>query len=191
MLFRSKGSTSASIIKWVIEDGAQVKAGDRIVELDDSGFQDQLKTQRNTVQKSSADFIEAKTNTTIQEIQNEIDIKSAEVVRDLKELDLKKYVGHMAGTKVVRIDTRHDLQNYLSSDVENEAIAAGVGALARPVQKFLPSGFEIDVRKESAQAADKFTSGYLQTISDLEGKIETARSDRETWLDRASGEAVA
>src|SRR5262249_8592037 len=54
------------------------------------------------------------------------------------------------------------------------------------VLKHLPSEFERDVRRESAQASDKFTSGYLQTISDLEGKIETARSDKETWLDRAS-----
>ena len=158
----SKGSTSASIIKWIIEDGAQVKAGDRIVELDDSGFQDQLKTQKNTVNKAFSEWIEAKTNTTIQEIQNEIDIKSAEVVRDLKELDLKKYVGHYAGDTVLKIESRAGLQRYLTK------------------------GFEDDVRKESAGAADKFTSGFLQTISDLEGKIETARSDKETWLDRAS-----
>ncbi len=182
----SKGSTSASIIKWIIEDGAQVKVGDRIVELDDSGFQDQLKTQRNTVQNSFSLLIEAKTNYTIQEIQNEIDIKSAEVIRDLKELDLKKYVGYFAGAKVTRIETRHALQRYLSSDLENDFIAAMAGALAKPMQKYMPSEFESDVRKESSLAFDKFTSGFLQTISELEGKIETARSDKETWLDRAS-----
>ncbi len=182
----SKGSTSASIIKWIIEDGAQVKVGDRIVELDDSGFQDQLKTQKNTVNKSYSEWIEARTNTTIQEIQNEIDIKSAEVIKDLKELDLKKYVGHVAGIKVIKIDDRFELQRYLGTEFDNDFLSAGVGALSTPVERYVPSEFERDVRKESSQAADKFTSGFLQTISDLEGKIETARSDKETWLDRAS-----
>jgi multidrug efflux pump subunit AcrA (membrane-fusion protein) len=138
------------------------------------------------VQKAFSDWIEAKTNCTIQEIQNEIDIKSAEVVRDLKELDLKKYVGQDAGVKVIKIETRTALQKYLSSDLDTETDAAIAGALLQPALPFLPSEFEKDVRKESVRAADKFTSGYLQTISDLQGRIETARSDKETWLDRAS-----
>jgi HlyD family secretion protein len=183
---KAGSKSTASIIKWVVEDGTRVNAGDRIVELDDSAYQDQLKTLRNTVQKSYSEWIEAKTNCTIQEIQNEIDIKSAEVVRDLKELDLKKYVGHDAGTKVIKIETRPVLQRYLNNVFDTDVNEALVGALVIPAVPFLPSEFELDVRKESSRASDKFTSGFLQTMSDLQGKIETARSDKETWLDRAS-----
>src|SRR5262249_22695379 len=35
----TKGGTTASTIKWVVDDGTQVRAGDPIVDLDDSGFQ--------------------------------------------------------------------------------------------------------------------------------------------------------
>src|SRR5437763_6492211 len=43
---RSQGSTVASSIRWVIDDGMQVEAGDKLIELDDSALQDLLKTQR-------------------------------------------------------------------------------------------------------------------------------------------------
>src|SRR5262249_2416267 len=73
------GSTNASTIKWVIDDGTEVKEGDKLVELDDSGFQDQLKTQRNNYNKAKSDWVKAKTDITIQEIENVSTIKTAEV----------------------------------------------------------------------------------------------------------------
>src|ERR1700730_579400 len=43
---RGKGPNKvASTIKWLVEDGAAVKRGDRLVELDDSALQDELKKQ--------------------------------------------------------------------------------------------------------------------------------------------------
>lgn len=78
------------------------------------------------------------------------------------------------------------LQKYLNNAFDTDINEALVGALVSPAMPFLPSEFELDVRKESARASDKFTSGFLQTLSELQGKIETARSDKEIWLDRAS-----
>jgi len=67
----TKNATSASTIKWIVDDGTAVKAGDPIIELDDSGFQDDLKTKRNNVNRALADWIQAKTDYTFQEIENE------------------------------------------------------------------------------------------------------------------------
>ncbi len=158
----AKGSTNASIIKWVVEDGTRVKAGDRIVELDDSGYQDILKTQRNTVNAKQSDWIQVKQECEIQEIQNEIDIKTAEVKVIQAGLELKNYAGYIAAAKMAVIETQVDIRKYLKG------------------------AFEKDVRQESAEFGDKFTCTYLQEVSDLEGKIENARSDRESWLDRAA-----
>ncbi len=157
----SKGSTIASTIKWVIDDGTQVKAGDPIVELDDSGFQDTLKTQKNTVNKATSDWIDAKSKVAIAVSQNESDIKSAEVLLNLAELDLRKYVGTIPALTIFKIPTRDALQKYLNK------------------------AFDTDVAKELG-GSDKLTSEYLQELNDIEGRIEIARSDRETWLDRAS-----
>jgi HlyD family secretion protein len=158
----SKNATTASTIKWVVDDGAQVKAGDPVCDLDDSGYQDQLKTQRNTVNKTTADWVQATNDTDIQASQNISDIKTAEVNLIQAQLELKKYAGEAAGTKMITMETQDQ------------------------VRKYLMTAFEDDVRKESAQSEGKFTSAYLQDISVIEGNIETAKSDKDSWLDRAA-----
>jgi multidrug efflux pump subunit AcrA (membrane-fusion protein) len=157
-----KGSTNASTIKWVVDDGMQVKAGDPVCDLDDSGYQDQLKSQRNTFNRATADWVGATNDTDIQASQNISDIKTSEVNLITAQLELKKYAGEAAGTKMITMET----QNH--------------------VRKYLMTAFEDDVRKESAQSEGKFTSAYLQDISVIEGNIETARSDKDSWLDRAA-----
>jgi HlyD family secretion protein len=159
---KTQGGTIASTIKWVIDDGTQVKAGELIVDLDDSGFQEQLKTQKNTLNKARSDWVEAKTNYTIQESQNLSDKKTSEVELIQAKLELKKYAGEVAGAKMINLVTYEQIQAYLRKD------------------------FEGDVRQESAQLEGKFTSAYLQDVSAYEGTIETARSDKDSWMDRAS-----
>jgi HlyD family secretion protein len=158
----TKGSSFASTIKWVIEDGTHVKEGDRLVELDDSGFQEQLKDWKNKVNEAYAKWIDAKTNLIIVEAQNESEIKSAEVSRNLATVDLTKFVGSRAGARLLPLET-HD-----------------------QVQKYLTSTFQKDVADESKTADNKLTSEYLQALNEIEGRIEIARSDREMWADRAA-----
>lgn len=159
---KTQGGTIASTIKWVIDDGTLVKQGDLIVDLDDSGFQEQMKAQKNIVSTAYSGWIEAKANLTIQESENESKIKTAEVNLIQMELEIKKYAGDMAGNKLIAMTTQEQLRKYLDN------------------------GFEADVRKESALAEGRFTSAYLQDVSSFEGIIETARSDKDSWMDRAS-----
>lgn len=157
-----RGSTIASTIKWVIEDGTQVKAGDRLVELDDYGFQEQLKDRKNTVNDAYAKWIAAKTDLLIVQSQNEQDLKSAEVAKNVALVDLRKYVGAFIAPKVLAISKHDDMQRYLDT------------------------AFDADMRKELAMGDNKLTSEFLQGLNDIEGKIEVARSDRVMWLDRAA-----
>jgi multidrug resistance efflux pump len=87
----TKNSTVATTIKWVIDDGSSVKKGDLLVDLDDSGLQEQLKTQKITLDSAEADKVKAEEDFKIQKSQNESDIKTAEVNLELAEIDLKKY----------------------------------------------------------------------------------------------------
>ena len=159
---KSAGSTIASTIKWVLDDGTRVKQGDLIAELDDSGFQENLKTQRNTVNKAYSDWVGANNDTTIQESQNVSDIKTAEMNLIQAQLELKKYAGETAGTKMIPMETQDQVRQYLKA------------------------AFEENVRKESALSGGQYTSAYLQDVSALEANIETAKSDRDSWLDRAA-----
>lgn len=160
-----KGSTNASTIKWVVDDGTQVKVGDPIVELDDSGYQDNLKSQRNTVNTKYAEWIQANNATAIQESTNVKDVKSAEVKLIQAQIELKKYAGVTAGTKLMSMKTQDEIRAYLKDS------------------------FDGDVQKESGKADGKFTCAYLQEVSVIEGDIEMARSDRDSWLDRAAWSA--
>lgn len=88
----AKNSTIATTIKWIIDDGSQVKQGDLLVDLDDSGLQEQLKTQKITLDRAEAEKIQAEENHKIVKSQNESDIKTAEVNLDLARIDLQKYL---------------------------------------------------------------------------------------------------
>jgi HlyD family secretion protein len=85
---RSQGSTVASTIRWVIDDGSEVKAGDKLVELDDSGLQDQLQTQQILVGQRRADWIKAEKDYEITLSQNESDIATQEVALELAQAEL-------------------------------------------------------------------------------------------------------
>jgi multidrug efflux pump subunit AcrA (membrane-fusion protein) len=158
----TRGSTNASTIKWVIDDGTEVKEGDKLVELDDSGFQDQLKTQRNNFNKAKSDWVKARTDIDIQQIENLSRIKTAEVNKIQAALELNKYAGEAAGKKIAKFETQEQVRAYLLTD------------------------FEPDVKKESQASNGKFTSVYLQDQSVIKGTIETAIADKNSWMDRAA-----
>ncbi|HMF15023.1 MAG TPA: efflux RND transporter periplasmic adaptor subunit, partial [Gemmataceae bacterium] len=64
---------------------------DMVIELDDSGHQDTLKTQSIDVNKAESDKITAEEKYRSDMIQNESDIAAAENTLKINELDLKKY----------------------------------------------------------------------------------------------------
>jgi multidrug efflux pump subunit AcrA (membrane-fusion protein) len=89
----TKGSTASSQIKWVIDDGSYVKQGQLLMELDDSGFQDQLKTEKITVDGNLSAAVQAEEAYKIVLSQNQSDIQSAKNAIELARLDLEKYQG--------------------------------------------------------------------------------------------------
>ncbi len=121
----TKGSTIATSIKWIIDPGVEVKKGDKLIDLDSSGFVEQLKDQNIKVDTAKANWVTANEQFRIQESQNESDIEAAKNALDLAKIDLEKYV----------------------------------------------------------------KGDFVQSVKDVEGRIETARSDLENWKDRAAWSA--
>ena len=87
-----RGSTVATTIKWVIDDGSQVKKGDLLVVLDDSGLQEQLKTQDIALRQAEAAKVKAEQDYEITDAQNRSDIQTAETAVEIAQLDLDKYI---------------------------------------------------------------------------------------------------
>jgi HlyD family secretion protein len=88
---RTQNATVATTIKWVIDDGSHVKKGDLLVELDDSGLVETLKTQNITVATAQAAWISAQEQYKITVSQNESDLQGKRTTLQLARIDLEKY----------------------------------------------------------------------------------------------------
>ena len=88
---RSPNSTVSTTIRWVIEDGTQVKRGDRLVQLDDSALHESLKAQKIVVDQARAAWVTAEKEYEIVESQNRSDIATQKLALELARLDLEKY----------------------------------------------------------------------------------------------------
>lgn len=79
-------------IMYVIEDGAKVKKGDLLLELDSSDMVDELLKTQSALSNAEANLRKAKEDIEISKIKYNSDLKSAQLKLDLAKLDLKKYI---------------------------------------------------------------------------------------------------
>src|SRR5262249_20928743 len=92
----------ALIIRWVIDDGAKVKKGDPLIELDDSPLQQRLQWQRRVVAKAQAAVAEAAEHLRRARGANAADLQAADLpladrrlLRRGTELELKLATGNL------------------------------------------------------------------------------------------------
>lgn len=164
-----KGSTISTTIKWIIDDGTQVVRGQKLIELDDSGLQDQLKDQIIKVNDAESKYVKAVQDVFITENKNFSLIETAKISLVLAELEIKKYLGDSAAQRVLKIADRPALLKYLATDLEAQ------------------------LHKESEATGgngdSKSLSVALQTLDEIGGRIKIARSELDQWNDRASWSA--
>jgi len=158
----TRGSSTASHIKWVIADGTNVERGEKLIELDDSALQEQLRDQDSKVAEAKAAWISKKENLIITLSLNSSDLEKAKTDKILAEIDLRKYVGDLAAAQLSKIQDRTKLQRYLVNELEKDYLA------------------------EAKDLDGRSVSEFVQFKQEIEGRIEIARSDREMWLDRSA-----
>ncbi len=79
-------------IIWIVDEGAQVKTGDLLVELDASELEEQLFAQQIKVQNADALFVRAREDLAITENQAASDVEKAETTLRFALQDLEKYI---------------------------------------------------------------------------------------------------
>jgi len=79
-------------ILYLIPEGARVKQGDLLVQLDSSGLQDEKVDQEIRVQNADAAFVRARENLEVTKNQNQSDIDKAELDYEFAQQDLDKYL---------------------------------------------------------------------------------------------------
>lgn len=83
-----EGQTS---IIFLVDEGARVKKGDLLIELDSSKLQDQQIQQQITVQNAEANFIRARENLEVVKNQAQADVAKADLDARFAVEDLRKY----------------------------------------------------------------------------------------------------
>jgi RND family efflux transporter MFP subunit len=144
----TKGSTTATTIKWLVDEGSVVKKGALLMELDASGLQEQLKDKTKDVDKAYADKVAADEAVRIQEIGNESAVEAAKNARDLAKIELEKYV---KGDYVASLKDIDGKIETTKSDLEDWKDRAAWSA--RMVKKGLLSKVQADADKSRAEAS--------------------------------------
>jgi RND family efflux transporter MFP subunit len=177
----TKGSTSSTIIKWIIDEGTEVHKGDKLMELDSSGFQDQLKDKTKDVDKAYADKVTADEEVRIQESQNTTDIEAAKNVLTLAKIDLKKY---QEGDFIQQLKDVQGRIEMAKSDLEDWKDRSAWST--RMVKKGLLSKVQADADKSRADASrialekieeeKRVLTNYMKhrTVQDLSAKLAEA-----------------
>src|SRR5688572_1789721 len=80
----------SSTIVQIVKEGAYVKRGDVLVELDSSEIRQKIDDATLELQKADADLVVAKELRSIQESQNAADLEAAEVQVELAKLALRQ-----------------------------------------------------------------------------------------------------
>jgi HlyD family secretion protein len=157
----TKNSTVSTTIKWLVDNGVYVQEGDKLIELDDSGLQEELKAQRIKVDEARAAYVTAETNYQIVESENVSAIETARNALQLAEINLEKYIGRV-------INTEHALSMLGTLGGSTGCLTTG-SALAAAVKPGVRYGGE-----------------HHQLRQDAEGRLMMARSDVEMWEEKSS-----
>lgn len=89
---RNDASTSQQLkITWIIPEGTQVKAGDKLVELDSTQIKENYLQQKIKLSEAEEKLQQAKDNMAIAETQSLSDKLAGENLVQIAKLDLKKY----------------------------------------------------------------------------------------------------
>lgn len=193
----AKNSTIATTIKAVIDDGSTVKKGDLLVELDDSGLQEQLKTQKQVVDKAEADRIQAEENYKIVQSQNESAIKTAEVDLELKRIDLQKYLEGDYPQAIKDVEGR---MKIAESDVEQQRDRAAWSLrMVKKGYQTVSQGQAEQSKLESLEIALKKVREEKRVLTDPQFGVKKREvtdrankvSEAERALSRAKAEALA
>jgi multidrug efflux pump subunit AcrA (membrane-fusion protein) len=196
---RNANSTVSTTIRWVVEDGTEVKKGEKLIDLDDSGLYEQLKSKKIDVDQARSAWMQAEEKYKIVISQNFSDIAKAHLDVALTTIDLEKYVKGEYLSKKLDIEGRLELAR--SDQAMWEERAAWSGRMSKPGRRYVTAAqAQADAaRLASARLAvknvieemrvleDPNFGNKKRSIMDLQGKIDEALRA----LDRVKTQAEA
>ncbi len=178
-------SINGTPILWIIDNGASVKKGDLIVELDSTNHQDRLDQQVLASEAAKAEFIQAQASYQNQEDQNATSLAEANLKVQLAELALKQFEDEEGGTFQIELQgIELQIQEAQAQQLIAQTNLEGVEQLYK--LGYRSAGELAQARLQSLQAERQLATiiskkkelveyTYRQTKMELEGALASAR----------------
>jgi HlyD family secretion protein len=184
-------------IRWVIEDGAQVKQGERLMEIEDSALQDQLKAQKISLDLARAAMIAAEQQYKITASLSESKVSTAVINVKLAELDLKKYLEGEYPQQLNDIDGKIKVAQA-NLDIQKDR-AAWAGRMSvkdyysltqLTSEKTREQGLEVDLKnfEEQKRVLSEYTKERMET--QYKNALKEAKKALEREQDTARAEDI-
>ena len=170
-----KDNINGTTIQWMVPNGASVKKGDLVVELDSNPMQEALDDQVLYTENAIAEKIQAEANLKNQLTMNTTAAAEAELLIKLAELELEMYTDKDNGTKKLAVDAN----KRRIDDVNNEILSAqATMELRREEQRGIQSLFKLGYANRNEVRRIELT--YLQAEGQFAAKLNQLQSEVST-----------
>lgn len=184
---RNVASALAATIKRVlVEDGATVKKGQPLVELDSSGLEEALQTEQITRDRDELEWAQAREDLAIVQSQNESDVSAARLAARLAEMSLERFLKgdreeQLRGVKVTLLAAEANVEQWKEAleqaqdKLKQQEATEGQVRVAR--LRLEAAKAEVEKARLSLQTLEKYSGP--QTETDLRGTLAGARQGLE------------
>lgn len=170
-----RDNINGTTILWMIPNGASVKEGDLVVELDSTPMQEALDDQTLFTENAIAEKIQAEANLKNQLTMNATAEAEARLLIELAKLELEMYVDESNGTHKLAVDAN----KRRIDDVNNEILAAqATMELRREEQRGVQSLFKLGYANRNEVRRIELT--YLQAEGQFAAKLNQLQSELST-----------
>ncbi len=170
-----KDNINGTTILWMVPNGASVKKGDLLIELDSAPLQEALDDQVLYTENAIAEKIQAEANLKNQLTMNTTAQAEAELMISLAQLDLEMYVDKDNGTHKLAMDAN----KRRIDDVNNEILAAqATMELRREDQRGINSLFKLGYANRNEVRRIDLT--YLQAEGQFAAKLNQLQTELAT-----------
>ncbi len=158
-----------SSILWIIEDGKEVKKGEKLVDLDAAALEDQINTQKITYNKARSAVILAEKNYDVAQI----------AVKEYLEGTFKKALQDADALITVSEENLRTAKNSLEY-AEKMFQRGYISSLELESQRFAVkrSQLELDSANTAKEVLEKFTKE--KTLEELNSQVETTKAAMES-----------
>jgi len=170
-----KDNINGTTIQWMVPNGASVKKGDLVVELDSNPMQEALDDQVLYTENAISEKIQAEANLKNQLTMNTTAAAEAELLIKLAELELEMYTDKDNGTKKLAVDAN----KRRIDDVNNEILSAqATMELRREEQRGIQSLFKLGYANRNEVRRVELT--YLQAEGLFAAKLNQLQTEVST-----------